>query len=257
MGLLDGKNGLVFGVANEWSIAWHVARRAADEGATVGFPHLPGEKMARRVQRTVESIGDAWLYGCDVSNDAELDKLFAAAGEKFGALDFVVHSIAFANRDDLQPGAFVKTSREGFRLALDVSAYSLVAIANRARELMPAGGSIVAMTYLGGERVVPGYNIMGVAKAALDCSMRYLANDLGEKGIRVNCISAGPLRTLSSSAVGGIDGMLGAFAEKAPLRRKIEADEVGKTALYLLSDLSSGVTGETIFVDAGFHTLGA
>ena len=257
MGLLEGKRGLVFGVANEWSIAWHVARRCLDEGATVGFPHLPGEKMERRVRRTLGDLPDPWLFACDVGKDAELDACFAAAKERFGTLDFVVHSIAFANRDDLQRGAFSKTSREGFHLALDVSAYSLVAIAHRAQELMPEGGAIIAMTYLGGVRVVPGYNVMGVAKAALECSMRYLAFELGPKKVRVNCVSAGPLKTLSSSAVGGIDEMLGAFAHKAPLGRKIDADEVGKTSVFLLSDLASGVTGETLYVDAGYHVVGA
>jgi enoyl-[acyl-carrier protein] reductase I len=257
MGLLQGKRGLVFGVANEWSIAWHIAKRCIEEGATVGFPHLPGEKMERRVRRTLAEVQDAWLFPCDASKDADLDAVFAAARESFGQLDFAVHSIAFANRDDLQRGAFSKTSREGFHLALDVSAYSLIGIAHRAQELMPNGGSIIALTYLGGVRVVPGYNVMGVAKAALECSARYLAYELGARNIRVNCISAGPLKTLSSSAVGGIDEMLAAFGQRAPLQRNIDADEVGKSAVYLLSDLASGVTGETLYVDSGYHVLGA
>jgi enoyl-[acyl-carrier protein] reductase I len=258
MGLLEGKRGLVFGVANEWSIAWHIARRCLEEGAAVGFPHLPGEKMERRVRRTLQGVPDPWLFPCDVSQDGDLDAVFAAAREKFGGLDFVVHSIAFANREDLQRGAFSKTSRESFRLALDVSAYSLVALAHRAQALMPPeGGSILALTYLGGERVVPGYNVMGVAKAALDCCARYLAFELGPRNIRVNCISAGPIKTLSSSAVGGIDQMLAGFGEKAPLGRKIDSDEVGKTAVYLLSDLASGVTGGILYVDAGYHVMGA
>jgi enoyl-[acyl-carrier protein] reductase I len=257
MGLLTDKRGLVFGVANEWSIAWHVARRCLEEGAQVGFPHLPGAGMERRVRRTLSAVPDPWLWPCDVSRDADLDALFAAAAEKFGALDFVVHSVAFANREDLQPGAFSRTSREGFRVALEVSAYSLVAVAQRAAPLMPRGGSLVAMSYLGGERVVPGYNVMGVAKAALECAARYLAHELGEKGIRVNCLSAGPLKTLSSSAVRGMDEMLSTFATKAPLRRRIEADEVAQAAVFLLSDRSSAVTGETLYVDAGFHVLGA
>jgi enoyl-[acyl-carrier protein] reductase I len=257
MGLLSGKQGLIFGIANEWSIAWHIARRCLDEGATCGFPHLPGEKMERRVRRTLEGVPDPWLIPCDVGNDADLDAVFQAAGERYGRLDFVVHSIAFANRDDLQRGGFHRTSREGFHLALDVSAYSLIAIARRALGLMPEGGSILAMTYLGGVRVIPGYNVMGVAKAALDCSARYLAHELGEQKIRVNCISAGPLKTLSSSAVGGIDEMLRSFGDRAPLRRNIDADEVGKAALFLLSDLASGVTGEILYVDAGYHALGA
>ena len=257
MGLLQGKKGLIFGVANEWSIASHVALLCHKEGARLGFPHLPGEKMERRVRRALADIPLPWLVPCDASKDADLDATFTAAKESFGSLDFVVHSVAFANRDDLQPGAFVKTSRAGFQLALDVSAYSLVAVAQRAAPLMTDGGSIVAMTYIGGVKVIPGYNVMGVAKAALECSARYLAHDLGPQKIRVNCVSAGPLKTLSSSAVGGIDAMLRDFAEKAPLRRKLDADEVAKTTLYFLSDLSSGVTGETHYVDAGYHILGA
>jgi enoyl-[acyl-carrier protein] reductase I len=257
MGLLQGKRGLIFGVANEWSIASHVAAACHREGARIGCPHLPGERMERRVRRALAEIPDVWLRPCDVTHDADLDATFAAARDVFGSIEFVVHSIAFANRDDLQPGAFHRTSREGFRLALDVSAYSLVAIAGRAAAMMPEGGSIVTMTYLGGERVVPGYNVMGVAKAALECSTRYLAHELGERKIRVNALSAGPLKTLSSSAVGGIDEMLTSFAEHAPLRRKLDADEVGRAALFLLSDLGSAVTGETLHVDAGYHILGA
>jgi enoyl-[acyl-carrier protein] reductase I len=257
MGLLSDKRGLIFGVANEWSIAWHVARRCLEEGAEVGFPHLPGAGTERRVRRTLAALSDPWLFPCDVRRDADLDALFSAAAEKFGALDFVVHSVAFAHREDLEPGAFVKTSREGFLLALDVSAYSLVAIARQAEPLMPRGGSLVALSYLGGERVVPGYNVMGVAKAALECAARYLAQELGEKRIRVNCISAGPLKTLSSSAVRGMDEMLSSFAVRAPLRRRIEADEVAQAAVFLLSERASAVTGETLHVDAGFHVLGA
>ena len=257
MGLLSGKNGVIFGVANEWSIATHVALACHREGAALAFPHLPGEKMERRVRRGLSDLPEPWLLPCDVGQDAELDATFAALAQRMGRIDFVVHSIAFANRDDLQPGVFPKTSRAGFHTALDVSAYSLVGIAGRAAPLMTQGGSIVTMTYLGGTRVVPGYNVMGVAKAALECSARYLAHDLGPQNIRVNCVSAGPLKTLSSSAVGGIDGMLSSFAQKAPLRRKLEADEVAKSTLFLVSDLASGITGETLYVDAGWHTLGA
>ena len=258
MGLLDGKKALIFGVANDRSIAWHTARSLVDHGAVCGFAHLPGEKMERRVRRTLSAGGleDAWLHPCDAANDDDLDGVFAAAKDHFGSIDILVHSIAFADRDYLQHGKFVETPRAAWSQALDISAYTLVAMAGRARDLMPDGGSILAMTYYGAAKVVPGYNVMGVAKAALECASRYLAAELGAHNIRVNCISAGPLRTRSSMAVGGIDEMLEWTEKKAPLRRNIEADEVGKTAVYLASDLASGVTGETLYVDAGYNIIG-
>lgn len=258
MSLLSGKKGLIFGIANDRSIACHIASSFLQEGAKCGFPYLPGEKNERRVLKALEEVGVAepWLVPCDASNDADLDKVFAAARERFDTLDFVVHSIAYADRTYLKPGKFAETPREVFAQALDISAYSLVAMARRAKELMTAGGSIMAMTYYGSEKAVPGYNVMGVAKSALEACTRYLALELGEFGIRVNTISAGPLRTLSSMAVGGIDEIFDWVSKKAPLRRNIEAGEVGKTAVFLASDLSSGVTGENIFVDAGYNIVG-
>lgn len=258
MKLLDGRKGLVFGIANDRSIACHIAKCFLAEGASCGFPYLPGEKNEKRVQKALEEIGvtNAWLMPCDVAKDADLDAAFAATRERFDTIDFVVHSLAFADRTYLKPGKFAETPREVFTQALDISAYSLVAMARRAKALMPKGGSILAMTYYGSDKAVPGYNVMGVAKAALEACTRYLALDLGEFGIRVNAISAGPIKTLSSMAVGGIDEIFEWVEKKAPLRRNIGADEVGKTAVYLASDLSTGVTGETIFVDAGYNIVG-
>lgn len=258
MGLLDGRKGLVFGVANDRSIACHIARNLVGEGAVCGFPYLPGEKSERRVGKALSALGinDPWMVSCDVSNDEDLDKTFAAAREKFDSIDFVVHSVAFADRTYLKPGMFAETPRDVFSQALEISAYSLVAMARRAKAMMPRGGSVLAMTYYGSEKAIPGYNVMGVAKAALEASVRYLALELGESGVRVNAVSAGPLRTLSSMAVGGIDEIFDWVSKKAPLRRNIEADEVGKTAVYLCSDLASGVTGENIFVDAGYSIVG-
>lgn len=258
MGLLDGRKGLVFGIANDRSIACHIAKVAIGEGATCAFPYLPGEKNERRVAKALSGVGvpDAWMLPCDVSSDEELDKTFAAVKEKFDTIDFVVHSVAYADRTYLKPGMFAETPRETFTQALDISAYSLVSMARRAKALMPRGSSIIAMTYYGSDKAVPGYNVMGVAKAALEACTRYLALELGEFGIRVNTISAGPVKTLSAMAVGGIDEIFEWVEKKAPLRRNISAEEVGKTAAYLLSDLSSGVSGENLFVDAGYNIVG-
>ncbi len=258
MGLMEGRKGLVFGIANDRSIASHIAKAFINEGAICGYPHLPGEKNERRVSKALNAIGetDPWMLPCDVSNDEDIDAVFAQTKEKFDAIDFVVHSMAFADRTYLKHGMFAETPRDAFAQALDISAYSLVAIARRAKTMMPKGGSIMAMTYYGSQKAVPGYNVMGVAKAALEASTRYLALELGEQGIRVNTISAGPIKTLSSMAVGGIEEIFEWVEKKAPLRRNIEAGEVGKTAVYLASDLSSGVTGENIFVDAGYCTVG-
>lgn len=258
MSLLSGHRGVVFGIANDRSIACHIAKEALAHGATCAFPHLPGEKNERRVRKALEGIGvaDPWLIPCDVSRDEELDAAFNAVRERFDTIDFLVHSVAFADRAYLKPGKFAETPRDVFTQALDISAYSLVAMARRAKEMMPRGGSIIAMTYYGSDKAVPGYNVMGVAKAALEACARYLALELGEAGIRVNTISAGPIKTLSSMAVGGIDEIFEWVERKAPLRRNIEAGEVGKSAVYLLSDLSSGVTGENLFVDAGYNTVG-
>lgn len=258
MGLLDGKKGLVFGVANERSIAWHIAKNLIDQGATCAFSHLPGEKMERRVRKTIEDGGvpNPWLYPCDVAKDEDLDKLFDAVKTQFDTISFVIHSIAFADREYLKIGKFTETPRHVFTQALDISAYTLMAVADRARKIMPTGGSIIALSYYGAEKVVPGYNVMGVAKAALETSMKYLAAELGRQNIRVNTISAGPCRTLSAMAVGGIDEMFDWVEKKAPLGRNIETDEVGKSAVFLASDLSTGITGENLYVDAGYNTIG-
>ncbi len=258
MGLLEGRRGLVFGIANDRSIACYVAAGFLAEGAECGYPCLPGEKNERRARKALEGIGvtEPWLMPCDVTEDDQIDRVFEQTREKFDSIDFVVHSLAYADRTFLKPGKFVETPRAVFSQALDISAYSLVAIAQRAKEIMPNGGSILAMSYYGSQKAVPGYNVMGVAKAALEACTRYLSLELGERGIRVNSISAGPLRTLSSMAVGGIDEIFDWVAQKAPLRRNIEVEEVGKAAVYLVSDLSTGVTGENHFVDAGYNIVG-
>lgn len=260
MGLLDGKTGLIVGVANDRSYAWHIAQSMLEQGATCAFTHLPGEKNERRTRRAVENLGiaDPWLVPLDASSDENLDAVFARYQDDFDRMDFLVHSIAFADRDWLQPGRFTGTPREAYLSAIDVSAYTLVAMAHRAREMMASGGggSIMAMSYYGAEKVVLGYNIMGVAKAALECTARYLASELGEQNIRVNAISGGFLRTLASSAVGGTDAMAEYNQARAPLRRNVEGSDVGGTAAWLASDLSRGVTGETIYVDCGVNIIG-
>ncbi len=258
MSLMQGKKGLVFGVANDRSIAWYIARNLMQHGATCGFTYLPGEKNERRVRQTLEKggVSDVWLHPCNAGDDADLEATFSAARERFDTLDFIVHSIAYADREYLKRGNFLETPRKVFTEAMDISAYTLLAMARLARPMMPSGGSIVAMTYYGSEKVIPGYNAMGVAKAALECTSRYLAAELGQYGIRVNTISAGPIRTLSAMAVGGIDEMFEWVEKKSPLRRNIDADEVGRTAVFLLSDLSAGITGENLFVDAGYQLIG-
>lgn len=258
MGLLDGKKCLVLNIANDRSIAWHIGKKFIEEGAKCGFGYLPVEKMERRARKAMEEggFGSEWLFPCDVSKDEDIEGFFAAAAREFGSIDVLVHSLAFANRQYLQIGQFTATPREVFQQALDISAYSLVALTRAALPLMPQGGSIMALSYLGSERTVPGYNVMGVAKAALESAARYLAFELGEKKIRVNTISAGPVRTLSAMAVGGIDDMFEHVQRKSPLKRNIEGEEVGRTAVYLASDLSAGVTGETLYVDAGFNIVG-
>lgn len=260
MGILTGKTGLVFGVANDRSYATSIAQSIIEQGGRCAFSHLPGEKNERRTRKAVESLGapDAWLFPCDAAKDEDFDAVFAAYAKAHPKLDFVVHSIAFADREWLAPGKFHLTPRASYLSALDISAYTLVAMAARARPLMAdsGGGSMIAMSYYGSEKVVPAYNVMGVAKAALECTARYLAAELGQWKIRVNTISGGPLRTLASSAVGGIDTMLEHTPTRAPLRRNIEGSEVGGTAAWLLSDLSSGVTGENVYVDCGVNIIG-
>jgi enoyl-[acyl-carrier protein] reductase I len=257
MGLMEGKKGIVFGIANDRSYATHITRSLIEQGATCAFSHLPGEKNRNRTAGALENLGiqNPFLVPCDAGSDEDLDTFFEAVGKEFGEIDFLVHSIAFADRDSLQIGTFHQTSRAAWTQALDISSYTLLAMAQRGVKMMPNGGSIISMSYFGAEEVVPGYNVMGIAKAALEHTTRYLAVELGQANIRVNSISGGPLRTLAAMAVGGIDMMREHHARKSPLGRNIEGDEVGKTALYLLSDLSSAVTGEIIHVDCGFHVL--
>ncbi len=260
MGILDGKVGLIFGVANDRSYATSIAEALLKHGARCAFTHLPGEKNERRTRKAIEGIGvrDFWLAPCDAGRDEDLDAVFQAYAASHKRMDFLVHSIAFADREWLAPGKFCQTPRAAYLSAIDISSYTLAAMARRARPLMrdSGGGSILAMSYYGSEKVVSGYNVMGVAKAALECTARYLAADLGEDAIRVNTISGGPLRTLASSAVGGIDTMLEYTPARAPLRRNIEGAEVGGAAVWLVSDLSSGVTGENIYVDCGVNIIG-
>jgi enoyl-[acyl-carrier protein] reductase I len=253
MGLMAGKRGIIFGVANEMSIAWGIAQQLHAAGATLGFTYLNGS-LEKRVRPLAESLGSTLILPCDVASDEQIEQTFAAVQKAWGKLDFMVHSLAFANREDLkQP--FTQTSRQGFQLALDISAYSLVAMTREAAPLMTDGGSIITMSYLGAERAVPGYNVMGVAKAALEAAVRYLAAELGEKKIRVNAISAGPIRTLAASAVGDFKSKIKLMDDFAPLRRTVSQEEVGKSALYFLSDLSTGVTGEVHYVDGGFNIV--
>jgi enoyl-[acyl-carrier protein] reductase I len=254
MGLLDGKTALIFGVANDHSIAWGIARALHDEGAEVGFSSVES-LIEKRVRPLAESIGSTFVEPCDVQSDADIDRVFERWGAAHDGLDILVHALAFAKREELT-GRFVDTSRDGFALAMDVSSYSLVALARAARPQLHAGSSILTLTYYGAEKVVANYNVMGVAKAALEASVRYLAADLGPDGIRVNAISAGPIRTLAAAGISGFKKMYGEFAEVAPLRANITPEDVGKTAVYLASDLSSAVTGEVIYVDGGFSVMG-
>src|SRR6058998_3342537 len=256
-GRFAGKQGLVLGVANKRSIAWAIARALADEGAELAFT-FQGERIEKSVRELAETVSSPLLTACDVREDGDVERVFAEVGEAFGGgLDLLVHSVAFAAAEDLA-GRFTDTPRDRFWLALDVSAYSLVGCARAAEPLMEArgGGSILTMTYLGGERAVPHYNVMGVAKAALDASVRYLAWDLGQKNIRVNAVSAGPVRTLAARSIAGFPTMESMFEERAPLHRHVDADDVGAAAAYLLSDDARNVTGTTLYVDSGYHAMG-
>ncbi len=255
MNLLAGKKGVIFGVANRRSIAWASAQVLHAAGAELAFTYQ-GERLKENVEKLVaEEMPGALLFPCDVQNQSEVDAAFATLQNNWGRLDFLIHSIAFAPREALE-GRFLDTSREAFGTALDISAFSLGQLAKAAVPLMSEGGSIVCMSYYGAEKVVASYNVMGVAKAALEASTRYLAADLGPQNIRVNAISAGPLKTLSAKAVSGISGIFSHVAERAPLRRNVEAREVGNTALFLCSELSSAITGETIYVDCGYNIMG-
>jgi enoyl-[acyl-carrier protein] reductase I len=256
-GAFEGKRGLVLGVANRRSIAWAIAKHLADEGATLAFT-FQGERLESGVRQLAESVSSPLVTACDVRADDDVERVVAEAAETFGGqLDVLVHSVAFAAAEDLE-GRFTDTPRDRFWLALDVSAYSLVAAARAVEPLMEAagGGSILTMTYLGGERAVPHYNVMGVAKAALDASVRYLAWDLGAKNIRVNAVSAGPVRTLAARSIAGFPTMEAIVEERSPLHRHIEADDVGAAAAFLLSDAARNVTGTTLYVDSGYHAMG-
>jgi enoyl-[acyl-carrier protein] reductase I len=254
MGILDGKRGLIFGLANDKSIAWGIARACHEAGAELGFTYL-GEALEKRVRPLAAQLGSQLVLPCDLNEDAEIDQVFQTVKELWPQVDFIVHSVAFAKKEELT-GHYYNTSRDGFRVALESSVYSLVAICQRAAPLMREGGSILTLSYLGAERVVPHYNVMGVAKAALEASVRYLAADFGAAGIRVNAISAGPIRTLAAAGIGDFKEILNWNRDNAPLRRNVTIEEVGQSGLMLLSDMGSGITGEIVHVDAGYHIVG-
>lgn len=253
MGLFEGKKGLIFGVANKNSIAWGISQALHEEGATLGFSYA-GEILKKRVEPLAESVGSNFVEQCDVTSDEEIDTVFAKAKDAFGQIDFLVHAIAFAPSEELT-GRFSDTSRAGFNIALEISCYSMIALAKRARDLMPNGGSMLTLTYYGAEKVAPNYNVMGVAKAALESSVRYLAWDLGNDQIRVNAISAGPIRTLAASGISGFRKSLNLVGSIAPMGN-VTQDNIGDAARFLLSDWAVGITGEVLFVDGGYHVMG-
>ncbi len=262
MGRFEGKKGLILGVANDRSIAWAIAQRILDEGGQCGFTHLPDRpddlrrKNRRRVAKCTEQYAQAkFLVPLDVRDDQNIAEVMRLTAETFGEIDFLLHSVAYADREDLGRPT-VETSRTGFAMAMDISAYSLIAVTNAAKQIMSPRSAIAAMTYFGGEKCVPGYNVMGVCKAALDAIIRYLAFDLGPRGVRVNALSAGPLKTLAGSAA-GVGEMLGLYAHMAPMGRNITHNEVGRTGAFLLSDDSDGITGEIMHVDGGYHAMGS
>ncbi|MGA9383043.1 MAG: enoyl-ACP reductase FabI [Phormidium sp.] len=254
---LTGKNALVTGIANNRSIAWGIAQQLHQAGANLGITYLPDEKgrMENKVAELVAPLNPSLFLPCDVQNESQIQSTFETIREKWGKLDILIHCLAFAKKDDLS-GDFSKTTREGFNLALEISAYSLIQLSGAAKSLMTEGGSIITLSYLGGVRVVPNYNVMGIAKAALEMNVRYLAAELGSQNIRVNAISAGPIRTLASSAIGGILDMIHHVEELAPLKRTVTQTEVGNAAAFLSSDLASGITGQVLYVDAGYQILG-
>jgi enoyl-[acyl-carrier protein] reductase I len=253
-GLMKGKRGLIMGLANDKSLAWGIAQKLHEAGAELAFS-FQGEALEKRVRPLAESLGSDFLIECDVSDMAALDATFATLAARWPKIDFVVHAIGFSDKNELR-GRYYDTSLDNFLMTMNISAYSLVAVTKRAREMMPDGGSILTLSYYGAEKVVPHYNVMGVAKAALETSVKYLANDLGRENIRVNAISAGPIRTLAASGIGDFRYILKWNELNSPLRRNVTIEDVGGSALYLLSDLSSGVTGETHHVDAGYHLIG-
>ncbi|HEY6348127.1 MAG TPA: enoyl-ACP reductase [Candidatus Angelobacter sp.] len=251
---MQGRNAVVCGVANKRSIAWAIAQRLSDAGAKIAITYL-NERLKEEAQDLITSLPSATGFQCDANSDAEVERLASELKQNYGRIDVLVHSIAFAPTEELK-GDFLNTSREGFQIALNTSAYSLIALSRAVAPLMTDGGSIMTLTHLGAERVMPSYNVMGVAKAALEATVRYLASSLGPRKIRVNAISAGPIKTLSARAIAGFGEMLKAQPERAPLKRNVEVKEVGDTALFLASDLSTGITGEIIFVDCGYNIMG-
>jgi enoyl-[acyl-carrier protein] reductase I len=253
-GLMQGKRGLIMGLANDKSIAWGIAQAVAAQGAELAFSYQ-GEALKKRVEPLAESLGKPTLYECDVASDESIDALFTALKAEWGQIDFLVHAIGFADKNELR-GRYVDTSRAGFALAMDISVYSFTAVCQRAAAMMGPGGSLLTLTYFGAEKVMPHYNVMGVAKAGLEASVKYLAEDLGKDGIRVNAISAGPIKTLAASGIGDFRYIMRWNELNSPLRRNVTQEEVGKAALYLLSDLGSGTTGENLHVDAGYHVVG-
>ena len=253
-GLMAGKRGLIMGLANDKSLAWGIAKQLAEHGAELAFSYQ-GDALAKRVVPLAEQLGSDFTFDCDVSDMDALDRAFATLKERWDTIDFVVHAIGFSDKNELR-GKYVDTSLDNFLMTMNISTYSLVAVAKRAAEMMPNGGSIVTLTYYGAEKVIPHYNVMGVAKAALETSVQYLANDLGPQNIRVNAISAGPVKTLAASGIGDFRYILKWNELNSPLRRNITIEDVGGSGLYFLSDLSAGVTGETHHVDAGYHVVG-
>jgi enoyl-[acyl-carrier protein] reductase I len=253
-GLMKGKRGLIMGVANDRSIAWGIARALHDAGAELAFTYQ-GDTFKKRVVPLVQPLNPAAMIDCDVSNQGSIDAAFAELAAKWGTLDFLVHSIGFSDKDQLR-GRYVDTTADNFRMTMDISCYSFTAVAQRAEKMMPNGGSLLTLTYYGAERVMPHYNVMGVAKAALEASVRYLAEDLGKKAIRVNAVSAGPIKTLAASGIGDFRYIQKWNEYNAPLRRNVTIDEVGNAALFLLSDLGAAITGENLHVDAGYHIVG-
>lgn len=252
--LLDGKKALIFGVANDKSIAYGISKQFKEQGARLAFSYV-NEKLKKRVEPISEELGGEFTFPCDVSDDQQIAESVKAVQEKWGDIDILVHSVAFANREDLK-NRYIETSREGFHLALDVSAYSLVALCGAFEPLLKPGSSVITMTYLGSSRIITNYNVMGVAKAALECSVRYLAGDFGKKDVRINAISAGPIKTLAASGISGFKSIFSHIEEKAPLGRNVTTEDVGKSAVYLASDLAHGVTGEVLYVDSGYRNTG-
>jgi len=254
MGLMDGKTALIFGVANERSIAWGIAKAFHDQGARLGFSYA-GEALERRVRPLAESVGSGFVEPCDVAKDDEIEQVARRAGEAFGEIDILVHAVAFANRDELT-GPYYNTSRAGFHLAMDISVYSFTGLARAFQPILRPGGALLTLSYYGAQKVSPHYNVMGVAKAALEASVRYLAYDFGKHGVRVNAISAGPVRTLAAMGVSGFKTMYRRYAEIAPLHENITIEDVGNAAVFLCSDLAAKTTGEVFFVDSGYNILG-